>query len=189
MGAPQKNAAKRKWLNRSPRYRHLREDDNLVRVRAGSLSEPFEGRYRDISMTGLYLVARRPQESLKVGDIVEVSIPAPGTTPEDPKLIVARARIVRSDGEREFSLRFEVMADDVRKLLEQSLAIGFERARIAPFVEAAENTKSFFKSRLGMLIALVVTAILGWAILTWITAPRGNYDPERGTPWGQRRFF
>lgn len=189
MGAPQKKSAKRKWLNRSPRYRHLREDDNLVSVRAGAFREPFEGRYRDISMTGLYLVARRPQESLKVGHVVEVSIPAPGATSSDPRTIVARARIVRTDGEREFSLRFEVMSDDVRRLLEQSLANGFERARVAPFVDAVESAKSFFKSRVGMLIALVVTAILGWAILTWITAPRGNYNPERGTPWGQRRFF
>ena len=185
---PSKAHAKRRRIARSPRYRHLRDDDNLIRISGAGLRDDFEGRYQDVSETGLRFRARRPQ-ALRVGDIVEVAMSAPGMHgPGSGNGLHVRAEIMRADGDQDFSVRFSALSGENQKRLTAGLRAGFERAALEPVVLGLKRIASFLRERAVVLFLLAAAVALAWVAMTWITAPRGNYRPDKTVPWGDRTF-
>jgi hypothetical protein len=161
----------------------MTDDDNLVRVRLSSNMGEFEGRYQDLSETGVRLRARRPT-GLCEGDAVEVAIPAPGR--KEP--IQGRALVVRQDGDRELALRFEDLRADQKRLLVESLEQGFARARLARIRAPFAGIFGFMAERWTMIVAVAVALALAYAAMSWIVAPRGNYRSDTTIPWATRTF-
>ena len=181
-------ARKRRMIDRSPRYHHLREDDNLVHV-LWSRQGAFEGRYQDLSRTGLRFRARHP-EGLREDDEIEIAIPAPGIhEPGHPGEIKARGVIVRIMGDQDYSVRFVQMPDESQALLRDSLRAGFKRAAHEAFVRPFRVVLEFLVDRGIVLLILAFAIAIAWAGMKWIMAPHGNYRPDTTIPWGDRTFL
>lgn len=176
------DSQERQEKRRSQRYYHQRDDDNLIELLVDRDDVVrMEGRYHNISQTGMKFSSRRPI-GLKVGDTCQVLVPVPQLTSK----ISSRARIVRKESDQDFAVEFIGLAESAKEMLLRGIEIGLHRAKYKWLRDSTIVVREFIKERWTMLLMLATTVLLTGVSMYFLTLPIGNYSPAKTTPWGTR---
>lgn len=191
----------RRFIPRAPRYVLRPNDKHMVRYASEYDRRPIIQRTRllNLSETGM-AIEMDLSECPHVGERLKVELPVPAG-----EQIAWWARVVRTNIRRKqwWTTHAEMEPEKVVVALQFE---GLPQGHIAAIRKGLnerflEEMRERRQAQLVYLRALWIKntwKILGWAAaafvvaftLYWLSRPSANYDPEKGTGWGERfQFF
>lgn len=195
--------ALRKFMSRAPRYVLRPQDTSAIRLSHLDMQGPgaqIKTSMLNLSESGMALLMD-PSLAPVIGEKVKVEIPVPGG-----EKIAWFATCVRIEAynnttnwwfNREVSPHVERVVvglrfDDLPAGHQKSIRKGLEKSFLAALREERHRRyvywKHIFVLNIGKVLLFGFLAALTFGILYLISRPTGNYDPDRGAPWGDRRF-
>ena len=188
----------RKFVARSPRYTLQPTDNRYIRfAREDEFGNTHTTIFIDISTTGLAFVIDRDQAP-HLSDLIKVEIPL-----EDGQSVAWWARVVRVE---EYTIKkWYMKRENFAGQNPVLVAVQFEKLPVGHTViirKALDHKfKEVFKAhrRQKVLRSLSYLHTYGWRILVYVALtlatvwflwyfaqPTPNYNPNAGSPWGQR---
>lgn len=191
----------RKFIPRAPRYVLRPNDKHMVRYSSEYDHRPVIQRTRllNLSETGM-AIEMDLSECPQVGERLKVELPVPAG-----EQIAWWARVVRTHIRRKqwwttnaemepekvvVALHFEGLPQGHIKTIRKGLNERFleemrERRQAQLLYLRALWIKNTWK-----ILGWTLTAFVVAGIIYWLSRPSANYDPEKGTGWGERfQFF
>jgi hypothetical protein len=195
MGNPVK-----KLINRDPRYTLSKKDERALyfaREKDNKALTPTE--LIDISATGVGLIVPT-DEAPELGEILKVEFTIP-----NHKKVAWWARVVRAD-EQEVkkwwmkkedhdeliptdtfvALHFKELPEVHRHAIYEGIEEKFLELRKLKKERQRKEMLLFLNEHKWKLFGFLTFAIMSVMILYFLSQPSTNYDPKRGSPWGQR---
>lgn len=191
-------ASLRKFVSRAPRYTLRPADNHLMRfAHEDERGQIFTTKIHDVSTTGVSFVVDRDDAPF-IQERVKMEIPL-----EDGEQIAWWGRVVRIEefSDHKWYLKKEDFFEDRRVLvavhfeglptpyaakISRTLDKKFEEVAKEKKKEALKNWTAMWRHYTWELLFYVGVVLTGIYILWALSRPGGNYDAERGSPWGQR---
>lgn len=189
----------RKFLPRAPRYILRPQDRNTMRfgLHEGQLTTVEQTLLLNLSETGVAFLTNS-RKRFELGELIMVEIPIP-----EGDQLAWWAKVVRLQeyeptrwwGKRKdffhepkilVAASFEDLPEGhtraIRKGIEQSFLKAMRDQRYRSWL----YYKSFLFENMFQLLAYAALTLIAFGLLYWWTRPSSNYDPQRGSPWGER---
>lgn len=195
------SASVKKFVNRAPRYTLQPTDNRMMRfAHEGVAGQAYATKIVDLSATGISFVADR-ENSPFIFEMIKVEIPLP-----NGEQIAWWGKVVRMEeyGEHKWYMKKEdfnqnskvMIAVTFEKLppahverIKAALATKFEEQDQEKKRQALKNISALWASR-AWEFALYIAVVIGGFYTLWaLSQPTATYDPEKGSPWGQRMWF
>jgi hypothetical protein len=188
-----------KFMKRATRYSLTAGDDRFFRfVRQSDELRSHTTEFTNISMTGMAFLVD-PAAAPDLGEIIKFEIPVPGDNsriawwgevvrrgPYEPQTWWEKRHRPDHDTRVLVGIRFAELPMGHREAIERgivkaSLRLARERQgkKLSAFYGVAVEYR-------WTVVSIVVAGYITFSILAWLMKPAPNYDPLRGSPWGQR---
>jgi hypothetical protein len=195
------NRVLKKFVSRAPRYVLRPEDKHLVRYsrdRGVGPTHVHQTKLVNLSETGLAILIDA-SGAPRVGERMKVELPVPNAEQIAWFALVVRVEIQESSwfSRNEFedekvlvALRFESLPPGHRAMIRSGLEDRFQDELRERRRKQALYFRAIFMEHFWKVLMYLVGTVIVVGILYALSRPTENYDPERGSPWGQRfQFF
>jgi len=151
----------------------------------------------NLSETGVAFLVN-PDTDIKLGDAIKVEIPVPESEQiawwgrvvrvqeyEPQSWIFARDPF-RDEPKVIVGVRFEDMPDGHTRAIRKGIEQSFMRAMREQQYRNWLYYRTLALQNIGKAVLAVALTIAFIGVMWLVTRPFGNYDPEKGSPWGER---
>lgn len=190
--------ALRRFVPRAPRYVLRPNDNQMLRFAPNKvLNRSYSTRFLNVSESGLaFLIDKASAPG--IGEFIKVEFPVPGG-----EQIAWFAKVVRleefvpeewwsetraKDHENDVvvGVQFHQLPDGHKHAIRVHLQDKFGQL-VRERSHARRRLALYYASEYGWKILMYgIAALFAFSILYFLAQPGPNYDPKRGSPWGQR---
>lgn len=192
------SASAKKFRSRAPRYTLRPSDNHYLRfAHEDDAGQIHTTRFVDISMTGLAFITSRDNAPF-IYDKIKLEIPL-----ADGKQIAWWAKVVRIEeySPEKWYLNKDLFQDENSVLvavqffnmplshlqrIKETLEQKFAEAEAEKKRERMKSLAALWAHHYWQIFLYLLCAAFTFWILWYFSQPDFNYDPQRGTPWGQR---
>ncbi len=190
----------RRFVARAPRYILRPNDNQMLRFAPNHVhNRSFSTRFVNVSETGLAFIIDRTSAP-RIGEFLKVEFPVPGG-----EQIAWFAKVVRLEEVDQHpwwnrnnpdedpgvlvGLQFHQLPRGHREAIRLHLQEKFHDIIRAQRYAKLHVVREFLNEHGWKILMNLLSTLLTFGILYLLSRPTPSYDPERGSPWGQRIKF
>lgn len=193
--------ALRRFVPRAPRYILRPNDNQMLRFAPNKiLNRSYSTRFMNVSESGLAFLIDK-SSAPGIGEFIKVEFPVPGGeqiawfakvvrleefVPED---WWSEAKAKEHENDVIVGIQFHQLPDGHRQAIRLHLQEKFHQVLKERSQARWRLTAHYFAEYGWQVVMYGIAAALAFSILYFLAQPSPNYDPKRGSPWGQRFKF